>query len=784
MRSFLSSLLAIRSAAKFTLPHLTPLRAGAALSGAVAVQALPALAPAPITLALVALFSLSFFVRGGDRALIWFLLGFAWTMLRADAVLQARLPDSFHGSDFVAIGEIVELPQIVEGSTRFEFQISSATLAGQPFDLEGRVRLNWYVNAPNLAPCSQWQLTLRLRPPRGLVNPGGYDGERSAAQRGLVANGYVRDAASNHQLKAPGRLCINGWRSSISKKISDTLENSSSRALLSALAVGDQHAIADEDWQVLRATGIGHLIAISGLHVSMFAAFGALLARSLWKCWPRLTLRLPAPLFEAPFAMACALGYGLLAGMGLPTLRTLLMIGVALLARYARRATSVTQTLGLAAVVIVIWDPLSVLSPGFWLSFVGVAILILMTTPVADERVAWREMPRAQLLLSMTLLPMTVWFFGQGSLIGPIANLLAVPWISFVVVPVTVCASLLVTSWPALGVPLLHLAETLLLPLWRVMEWMAALPLAQHYFATTPAWAFALALVGVVWSLLPRGIPLRAFGALLTLPMLLPAQRELADGEFEAWMLDVGQGLSIVVRTRDHALLYDAGPRYPGGFDAGDAIIVPSLRALGITGLDQIVISHGDSDHAGGARAVNLAFPQARVLSGEPDRMDIVADLCADNHHWRWNSIEFRLLNVASSESAASSNDRSCVVLVSGQHGSLLLTGDATQRVETKLVKVIGEFNRPLVLSVSHHGSKTASSAYFLDALSPDLGLVSAGYRNRFGHPHPDVRKRFSERNMGFLVTAEDGYFYLDFSAEQRALESGRDQRAAWWRMR
>ena len=254
--------------------------------------------------------------------------------------------------------------------------------------------------------------------------------------------------------------------------------------------------------------------------MGLFAAFGAWLARRLWKALPRLTLHVPGPLIEAPFAMSCAFGYGLLAGMGLPTVRTLLMIAVALLARYARRATSVPQALGLAALGIMLWDPLAVLAPGFWLSFVGVAILLSATSPVGDERPPWRDMPRVQLLLSLALLPMTVWFFGQASLIGPLANLLAVPWISFVVVPVTVVASLLVAWAPSIGTPLLHVADTLLMPLWHAMQWMAALPSAQRYFVTAPAWTFALALVGIAWSLAPRGLPLRAFGVLLALPML------------------------------------------------------------------------------------------------------------------------------------------------------------------------------------------------------------------------------------------------------------------------
>jgi competence protein ComEC len=772
-----------RWTARLGLPRLTPLRAASMLGGAVAVQALPVLPAAWIAIVIgIAAFVL-LFVRGGDRSPVWFVLGFAWTLLRADAVLESRLPEDLHGRDFVAVGTVRELPQIVEGSTRFEFDIESASLAGDAVDLGGRVRLNWYANAPELAPCSRWTLVLRLRAPRGLVNPGGHDAERSAAQRGIIAAGYVRDSAENQLVQAPQALCIDGWRRSIGNAIAAQLGPGSSNALLRALAVGDQQAIGEADWQVLRATGIGHLIAISGLHVSMFAAFGAWIARGLWKLRPRVTLRLPAPLFEAPFAMACALGYGLLAGMGLPTLRTLLMIAIALLARYTRRAASVPQALGLAAVAIVIWDPLAVLSAGFWLSFVGVAILLSMTTPVGDERAPWREMPRVQLLLSVALLPLTVWFFGQGSLIGPLANLLAVPWISFIVVPVTVAASLLLVWLPVIGAPLLQAAEWLLMPLWRVMEWMAALPSAQKYFAAAPAWTFALALIGVAWSLLPRGVPARSLGLLLVLPMLVPARKDLADGEFEAWMFDVGQGLSVFVRTREHALLYDAGPRYPGGFDVGDVAVVPSLRALGIDRLDRMIISHGDSDHAGGARAVSLAFPEARIDSGEPGRTAVAAQACIPGDTWLWNGVRLSVVFAASDE-GLKSNDRSCVLAISGAYGTLLLTGDATLRIEPAIASSLGTVPRPLVLSVSHHGSKTASSAGFLDALAPELGLVSAGYRNRFGHPHADVVARYAARSIPLLGTAENGYLHLRFTAAAEPPERGREARATWWRMR
>jgi len=761
------------------LPRLTPLRAAALLAGAVAVHTLVELPHTGLAIALGTVAALLLFVRGGDRAPVWFVLGFAWTVVRAAAVLQAQLPAELHGRDFQVHGVVRGLPQVVEGSTRFEFDIRHARLEGKDVDLRGRARLSWYAGAPALAPCAQWTFTARLRPPRGLVNPGGHDGERGAALAGRVAVGYVRDARDNRLLAAAGNACVDGWREAIGAKID--AHAGAGGPLLRALAIGDQSRIAESQWQVLRATGTGHLIAISGLHVGLFAAFGVWLARAFWKLFPRLTLRVPAPLIEAPVALACAFGYGLLAGMGTPTQRALLMIGVALLARLARRSGSATQALGLAAVAIVAVDPLAVLAAGFWLSFAGVAILLSVTRPVGDERPAWRDLPRVQVVLGITLLPLTVWFFGQGSLVGPVANLVAVPWISFVVVPLNVAASLLLVPLPALGEPLLHAAESVLWPLWWFLRQAAALPSAQLYFAAAPPWAFVLALIGAGWCLLPRGVPARALGLVLVLPLLMPMRPVLADGEFEVWMFDVGQGLSILVRTREHALLYDAGPRYPGGFDVGEAVVIPSLRALGVNRLDRLMISHGDNDHAGGAPAVKLAFPMAAVSSGEPERTGIAADACAAGEAWVWDGVRLRVLWPAGVQRLPG-NDRSCVLAIEGRHGSLLLTGDVSDRVERLIVQETSALARPLTLVVAHHGSRTGSSAEFLDALAADSALVSAGYRNRFNHPHADVVARFDKRSIELIGTAENGYVHLAFTADAPAPSRGRRERTAWWR--
>ena len=763
------------------LPRLTPVRVVALLAAAVVVQTLPALPPHWLAVAVTVLALILLFVRRTSRVPVWFALGLGLTLLRAHGALETRLPTDLHGRDFDLIGVIRGLPDVAGRSARFEFDIESASLDHAAVDLSGLARLNWYDHAPELAPCSRWSLRARLRPPRGLVNPGGQDSERGAVQRAVVAVGYVREATQNAAIGIASGVCVDGWRRAIAAAISRRFGVHPSAGLLRALAVGDQQGIGDPEWQVLRATGISHLIAISGLHVGMFAAFGALLARLLWKSFPRLTLRVPGPLLEAPAAMLCAFGYGLLAGMGVPTVRTLLMIAIALLARYSRRASSVAQALALAAAIIVLWDPLAVLSAGFWLSFAGVAILLFVTRPAGVAHVVWREMPRLQLVLSLALLPVTVWFFGQGSLIGPVANLIAVPWVSFLVVPFTVAGGLLVVDLPGIGGPLLDLADLLLRILWPIMQWLSALPSAQVYFASASPWAFALAVTGIGWCLMPRGVPARPMGLLLCVPLLVPAQPRPAAGEFEAWLFDVGQGLSILVRTREHALLYDTGPRYPSGYDIGDAVVIPSLRALGMASLDRMILSHGDNDHAGGAAAVHLAFPHATISSGEPERLALPAARCREGESWAWDGVTMRVVAAAQGD-APSSNDRSCVVLIEGISGSLLLTGDATSEVESSITKAIGRATEPLVLVVGHHGSRTATSAAFLDALSPQLALVSAGYRNHFGHPHGEVVERFARRSIPLFNTADAGYLHLTLSAGKLRVEQGRAARAAWWR--
>ena len=762
----------------------------ALLAGALAAQTLSVLPSygADLSIGLLAV-TLAIAWRRWRRA-VWLLAAlsvaaFGWTALRADLAMQARLPSEWEGSDLLVQGAVSDLPQPQGLSTRFDFDVDAAWLGGKPVPLRGLLRLSWYASptqaVPELTPCARWRLRVRLKRPRGLMNPGGFDFERSALQQRIFATGYVREDAVDAKLATP--WCVDALRARISRDIAATLPHDPHAArLLRALSVGDQRALDESDWQVVRATGVAHLVAISGFHVGLAAIFGAWLARALWWLFPALALRLPRPVAEACMALPAAIAYGALAGFGLPTTRTLWMIGAVCLARVCRCGSSLGAGLGLALCAILIVDPLSVLSAGFWFSFAGVALLAWTLARAQGWRGRLREFGLSPLLMALALLPLTVWFFGQASLVGPLANMVAVPFISLVLVPLTLSTVVLLLPWPALGVPLLRVVARLADAQWWLLHHMAAWPLAMRYFAEPSAWAVALACVGAVWLLAPRGVPARLLGALLLLPLLWPRVAVPDTGSFEAMVIDVGQGLSVLVRTRDHALLFDAGARYPSGFDLGEAVVVPALHAIGVNALDALIVSHGDNDHAGGAASVLSAFPHAVAFGGEPDRGDVPLVQCLAGQHWNWDGVAFRIV---SPQHAGHGNDGGCVLLVSGRGGRLLLPADTSAKIEPAIAMAVGD-GAPLVLVAPHHGSAASSSADYLRALHPLLAIASAGYRNRFGHPAPATVARYRAAAIPLLVTFRSGAVRIAFpaAASPRVLSEERLRQPRYWRER
>lgn len=748
--------------------------AGAALAGVCVVQmlpVLPALAVSSVTCALALAWS---FTTARWRLAMAFIAGFAWACVVGQWVMAQRLPAELSRTDFMVEGVVLGLPQRGEESLRFDFRIESGEV-GAP--VGRRVRLGWYgEGGETLRPGSRWRMLVRLRRPQGVLNAGGLDFEKSALAHRIAATGYVRDPSSARALS--GASGIDAWRDGLSAAIGRRLPEGRGR-FVQALAVGDTRGLSDEDWETLRATGLTHQIAISGFHVGMVAGLGALLVMLGFKVLPGLGRWLPRPQACALGALLFAFGYTALAGFALPTVRTLLMITVVLLAKWLRRAQTGRESFALALIAVLAMDPLSVLSPGFWLSFVGVAWL-LWCLPHGDRAGRLRQFLQAQGVAVLGLLPLGIWFFGQASLPGPLANLVGVPLIGLLVVPLSLAGMGVHPAWPEAAAALWQAAAWVMGWLWALLESIAAIPAATIWLPEATPLSMSLACLGAAWLLLPRGVPGKPLATLLLLPMLWPRLDLPQTGEADIRVIDVGQGLAVLVRTSRHQLLYDAGPAGARGPDMGEAAVVPSLRALGIGRMDTLLASHGDNDHAGGMAAVRRAFPHARMLGVEGWARPGMG-LCRSTQRWRWDGVDFEVLHPPPFF-PYERNDSSCVLRISIGDRSALLPGDIGRHVEARLVREHGARLKADLLLVPHHGSNTSSTAPFIAAVAPRWAVFSTGAGNRFGLPRDEVVRRYRQAGATTLDSASTGALHFRLDAAGTQLISARRQERRYWR--
>ena len=671
------------------------------------------------------------------------LVGLAVALGSAQARLAHALDPALEGEDITVTGTVTGIPGGHGRRTRFRLAVDHAERDGRPVTVPKLVRLNWYgTDRPDIEPGMRWRLGVRLDRARGFANPGTFDYALWLFREGITATGYVRAPETARRLADAAWPSLSSARERLRENLQPLMPSGTGGGILMALALGHRAGIASDDWDVLRATGTTHLVAISGLHIGIVAMLGFQCGRVIWRCagpWRRFG---PRPIAQAWIGLAAATAYAALAGFALPTVRALIMLAVALATIVLRRRARPPEGLATAAVAVLVFDPLAPLGASFWLSFGAVAAILYLVTgrvaPIARTQ-RWLGL---QLGITVALTPLLLGFFGQASLVAPLANLIAIPWISLVVVPVTLAGTIVAALWPDGAQLLFGLADNALAPLWHMLHACADWPLAEWHGARPTLPLLLLALAGVGLLIAPRGVPARGAGLLALLPLLLWQPAGPGEGGVRLDLLDVGQGLAAVIRTRDHTLVYDTGARFSARFDAGSAVVVPYLRAQGVRGIDALVLSHLDNDHAGGRKAVLADLAPAAVWSSAPHRLDSESRLCARGLGWTWDNVRFRFLH-PDPDDALTGNSASCVLRVDAPGGSLLLPGDIEAAAEWRLLAREAELNADLVIA-PHHGSLTSSTPAFVRAVDPDYVLYAVGYRNRWDFPRPEVVARWA----------------------------------------
>src|SRR5436190_10379049 len=720
--------------------------------------------------------------------------GFLWAAAFAHVRMADRLAPELEGRDLGIVAVVSGLPAVGARGVRFEFEVESAGAK-----LPSKILLSWYRTA--LAPgadslpaileggvhaAERWRFTVRLRAPHGNFNPHGFDYEAWLIERGIGATGYVRPRTSPQRLglRTTPADRIEQAREHVRDRFKRLLGETPAAGILAALAVGDQRSISAEEWRLFNRTGVTHLMSISGLHVTMVSGLFAWLVSALWRRVPALVLALAARKAAAIAAIVGALGYSLIAGFAVPAQRTFWMVSVVALALWSGRISTPVRTLALALGVVVLLDPWAVLGAGAWLSFGAVALIFYVAAArgTEAEKLRWlKQVLHTQWAVTLGLAPAALFLFSQISIVGPLANAVAIPLVSMAVTPLALVAAVLPLDFLA------HFAAWLLELLMQFLEWCAALPAAVWQQHVPPPWAIVLALAGVAWMLAPHGIPWRGCGLALLAPAL--AMPPAGPSHGEAWIttLDVGQGLAVVVRTANRTLLYDAGPQFSGGTDSGERVIAPLLRALGIARIETMIVTHNDMDHAGGAASVLGNFEVAELRSSLAPGHPLLALAqearpCGAGEGWTWDGVRFELLHPPLADWRPKKiNDLSCVLKLGAGGRSMLLTGDIELLAEAELVRSAAPSLAADVLLVPHHGSRTSSSAGFLAAVRPAAAVVPVGYRSRFGHPHADVLERFSGLGTEIFRTDRDGAVTVVLSGNGFQLMTERTLRRRYW---
>jgi competence protein ComEC len=704
------------------------------------------------------------------------MLGIMWASVYGQYLLDDRLVDQLEGEDVVVQGYVANFPKPLENRVGFDFIVTKA-IEGVP----KKIRLNWYSPPIAIKAGQVWQMAVRLKKPHARINPGGFDYEAWLFANHIGATGYVRPKPQPQQIDShfSAHRYLVQFRQLISDRLDAVLPGSEQLGIIKALSIGSQELISQQQWEIFRITGVVHLMVISGGHISLVAGLVFLLVRRTW-AWLGV-LEVSPQTMAAYAAWLAGLLYGAIAGFSLPVQRAELMLTVWLWAIVRQRHTASMQVLLLALLVVVLFDPLALLSAGFWLSFAAVALLLFISANRLGKPSYWYQIGKVHLAMAIGLGPLLILFFQQVSLVAPLANYLAVPLIGVLITPLSLLAVLVAFISPWFASVLLWPVETLLTWLWWLLLQMADWPLASLSGIHAPWYSVLFAVLGVLLLLAPKGMPARYLSLFFILPVFFYPPKIPTAGEVWFTLLDVGQGLATVVQTQHHTLVFDTGAKYAEQADMGESVVLPYLQYQGISQIDTLLISHGDIDHSGGAESLLADMPVTKIYSSVAAWAERPSgNYCRTGQRWQWDGVDFSMLS-PDEKGFNSENDNSCVLRISNRQHSFLLTGDIQQTAESHLVERYGNDLASEVLVAPHHGSKTSSSQSFIEQVRPERVLIPAGYRNRFGFPHLSVMQRYEKLQANIFSSANNGAISLKTDGAEMTQTLARQQQRKYW---
>lgn len=692
--------------------------------------------------------------------------------------IHHRLPLSLDRQDVVLSGLIVGLPESKDQLTRFILKIDTVETDKDELKRMRRIRVNAYQSSnasdfPNLSAGDYVSLTVRIRSPHFLQNPDAFDLERYFLSLGWDASATLHEVLEHY----PAQHRFYSVRDKFRVFVTNQFAESEGRWLLPAILLGDRSLMTDDIWTVLQRTGTAHLLVVSGLHIAVMSGSGFLIGRLIQGCF--LLLGCKSPNFRAiPLVLAFTLAtiYALLAGFNLPVQRAWMMVSVFIVGEWRLLSLTGWQRWRLALCMVMTYNPLAIIEPGAWMSFVAVAVLLLMTDAYRGAKIpGWVTLLRAQWIIFIGLMPLTAWVFQQLGILAPLINLVAIPLFSIFVIglPFVVCLLLMDANWVNVWVQLLLDNFWFFLTASADIEW-AALSLSQPHMLliilTLPLW--------LLW-LIPVPVRLKLIGLVCFLGLVFPRESNLQDADFRVVVFDVGQGLAVLIETKDELILYDTGPGFPMGGSVWGFAISPWFKVRNEWKLTHLIISHNDLDHAGGLLALNEQLDVLKKDTGSIDLTQRGFASCHTQAQWRYNQVDFRYLTDFPDDHA-NENEQSCVMEVSNDFCSLLLPGDAGHPTEYDLIRS-GRIQSVDWLVAGHHGSASSSSEVFIDHLTPNAVIYTAGFSNRYGHPAAEVTQRFRQRAIDEYNTATDGAIVLEAIKGECKISTQRQRKRRYW---